>query len=171
MKRDPEKTTYYSRSSRSVCQCRRLGAQKQKRRGYNHRSRRWVSSIAGSYAPNRAPHVLRKRNLLMVRLERNLLPEPTAPLSHNNLEPPQLCCQLKASWPGSTLWAPRKLLRDKARQDSLPGLPSCHLSSPSMPLCPTQATNMLAFHPPKMPTSQAAARPSSRVFSLGTQSW
>lgn len=55
-KRDPEKTTYYSRSSRSVCQRRRLGAQKQKGRGYNPGSRCWVSSVTRSYAPDAAPH-------------------------------------------------------------------------------------------------------------------
>lgn len=60
-KQDPEKTTYYSRSSRSVCQRRRLGAQKQKRRGYNRGAGAGAPPSQGTVRPAGLHAVLRRR--------------------------------------------------------------------------------------------------------------
>lgn len=180
-KADPEETTYYSRSSRSVGQRRRLGAQKDKSRGYNHRSRCWGSSVGGKLHSAGIHAVLKKRNLPTVRLEQTFLPEPSVTPSHKSPEPQLLQehsawlsakkkLALLGRWPGSTHgWGSQGAPEDRNRWDSLPGLPSCHLSSLSVHLLPTLKKPTCIS--PSQTASHSLDGSSSTDSSLGCQSW
>lgn len=137
---------------------------------WGHRNRKGEVTImgagAGSPPSQGATHptwlhtVLKKRNLLMVRLEKTFLPEPSTAPSHNNLEP--LPAQGQSAllpakgklaslgrWPGSTLWASQGAPEGRGQAGQPAGAAQLPFEYPFMPLLPTQAANTLASCPPK----------------------
>lgn len=148
---------------------------------WRHRNRKGeiTTTGAGAGAPltQGAMHpiwlhtILRKRNLLTVRLEKTLLPDPSTAPRHNTPKPPPaqeqsalLPAKVKLAslgrWPGSTPWASQGAPegQDWAEQPARAAQPPCEF-----PFHAFQTANTLASHP--------TDGPSTRGSSLGSQSW